>query len=64
MLAPRAACSPSPFTERGLADKGTTLEFNLQTCIPDFLNLTPLAPLSARGEGGTLVPRTARSPSP
>jgi len=46
------------------ADKGTTPEFDFQTCIPDFPNLTPLAPLSARGEGGTLVPRAACSPSP
>ena len=30
----------------------------------DFPNLTPLAPLSARGEGGEPAPRTACSPSP
>jgi len=46
------------------SDKGTTPEFNFQACIPDFPNLTPLAPLSACGEGGRLVPRAAHSPSP
>lgn len=50
--------------EGSRSDKGTAIEFSNPVNALDFSNLTPLFPLSTRGEGGTPAPDAVCSPSP